>query len=1475
MNTYDLATLLARYKVKATMGKKKTARIQDVEGTKFDTLLNNIDELSNRFSTFGIVGAEVIRKITDSVIELGDKMVHSLVLDQIQTGFSKYEQTTKDVVAIMNQAEKDEETVNDYIKTLSWYSDVTSFDANSMTAALKTFAAQGIDLEEALPVIMGIGNSVTFAGQAAKEGSAAFDAYSKAISAGYLGNREWITLQRGLGVATLGLKKQILQAAQAAGTLTYKGDGVWETMQGLEVTVENFQTTLGDQKGKWLNTDVIMSVFGKEYGSYTQKLADFTREYEEQNGVVLTLSEAIELLGDNTDELGIKYLLSATQARTFTEAIDAVKDASSTVWKNVFTDIFGTTTEAITLWTNFSDKLFDIFVTPLSNMEQVLAGWKELGGREVLIDSLARAFGSLEKAIAPVKDAFRNIFPSIRSKDLIDITNNFANLTFRLNSFFSTEFNTEGLRKTFEGLFAAVDILKEGFKALFDAASPIGEIFATTLNKILEITGSLGNYVVKLRDSIKEHNSFKDALSGVKDGLIKFGDALKAAFTGKEIQYAGIFGKVLEGIQFIFDRIKSIGIPVLGLLKDGVKTVFDVLASGIKNTSIETLFNLLKGGIFTNIALNLSTFSRKLKEGFGLWDMISDIRWTFEVLGASIKAFCTNIQANLLLKIAAALAILTVSLSSLSAIPEDDLGRALGGIAVLMGGLTAMFKIVSANTSILKNFGDVGNGVLKLAAGLLVLAGAVKILTGIPWEKMLDGLAGLAAIGTGLLIFLKYANFKSIGIKAGIGIMALATGIAILASAVKSLSKANPDNVGIALVALGGIMLGLGLLISKVRTEKLLSIGAALLSASVGIAVVSASLRLLGTMNIEQVGVSLLAMAGAMVVFTGALNAAKDTLSGAAAILIMAGALAILTPTLIALGHASPTTIGMALLYLAGAFTVFGLAVKVFDTFGIDTALTKVGLGMLALGAGTVVLAAGLAILANQPIEGIATGLLAIIGALTIFGVAASVLSTAVVPMLIIAGVLAAIGAASAIFGGGVLVIAAGISGLAAALSLIGPLTGVFFLVAAGITAFGAATLVVAGGVFVLALALNGFAAAAMLLAPTIPIILKLAVAIGVLALSVIAIIAAIKYLAGNLTIGDDLAVIGEKVKTGFHNILVSLELFFLNALKALLEDIPILGDKIASSLDAKIKAIEEEEMSAKRGEAMAENYSEGIIKGMDAKAEKIYLEGQELATQATKGLDSKKDNWFSYAVSYVTSFIKGLNSKESSVTSAARQLARNAEKAMQYELGIESPSKDFEYMGEMSGEGYSEGVEESTPGVLDSVKDMATGALGTLADTVGSNLELPAIDASNFTSSIPDSLSGLMDGSLDLSSLADLDESPVITPVLDLSEIQNGATDINSILNGQTVSANVNGLTSTNAQYQFDIQTDLAAIRDDISRLYGVHEGYVNKANSRMHTLGDEFRSSIEGLGVYMDSAKVGRIVDQYQSNVRRAAGV
>ena len=169
------------------------------------------------------------------------------------------------------------------------------------------------------------------------------------------------------------------------------------------------------------------------------------------------------------------------------------------------------------------------------------------------------------------------------------------------------------------------------------------------------------------------------------------------------------------------------------------------------------------------------------------------------------------------------------------------------------------------------------------------------------------------------------------------------------------------------------------------------------------------------------------------------------------------------------------------------------------------------------------------------------------------------------------------------------------------------------------------------------------------------------------------------------------------------------------------------------------------------------------IISFINGLADAINNHNGELISAAgnlIKAFVNAIKNFVSEAMSVggyiVEGFIKGIKGAISKAANAAAELGRAAINAAKNALDINSPSKEFETLGMWSDYGMAGGFTNNA--------DIVTSA--------SENVALSALDA------MRQGMSGI--GNI----LSDDIEEPSITPVIDLSQIQNGARTINDLMN-------------------------------------------------------------------------------------------
>lgn len=306
----------------------------------FDEMQGALDNLSGKFSAVEVMGVAALSHITRQAIDTGERLVKSLSLDQVTSGWNKYAQKTASVQTIMNATGKSIAKVNGYLEKLMWFSDETSYSFTDMTQSLGQLTASGGDIEKVIPMIMGMANATAYAGKGASEFSRVIYNLNQSYSQGYLSLMDWKSVELA-GVATAELKKQIIETGVALGKIK---EGA--------VTVGTFSSTLST---KWADKEVMETAFGKfaEFSEAVKKMVD-------ANPGMLA-SQAIDALADQYDEVTVKAFKAAQEAKSFSEAVDATKDAVSSGWMETFDILFGNYDEAKGFWSDLAEEFWNMF----------------------------------------------------------------------------------------------------------------------------------------------------------------------------------------------------------------------------------------------------------------------------------------------------------------------------------------------------------------------------------------------------------------------------------------------------------------------------------------------------------------------------------------------------------------------------------------------------------------------------------------------------------------------------------------------------------------------------------------------------------------------------------------------------------------------------------------------------------------------------------------------------------------------------------------------------------------------------------------------------------------------------------------------------------------------------------------------------------------------------------------------------------
>lgn len=968
-------------------------------------LSNAVETVRVRFSALEVMALTALQNITNSALAAGKNIISALTIDPIKTGFQEYETQINAVQTILANTSSKGTTldqVNKALDELNHYADMTIYNFTEMTRNIGTFTAAGVDLDTSVSAIKGIANLAAVSGSTSQQASTAMYQLSQALAAGTVKLQDWNS------VVNAGMGGQVFQ------------DALKETARVHGIAIDrmiedegSFRETLS--KG-WLTSDIL-----------TETLAKFTGDLNEDQlrtmGYTEEQIQSIIKMGQTAND-------AATKVKTFTQLFDTLKEAAQSGWTQSWEIIVGDFEEAKELLTEVSDTFSGLINASSDARNAMLQEWKDLGGRTAMIDAARNVFEGLLSVLTPIKEAFREIFPPMTGKQLADITEKVRDLTAKLKI---GEETSKNLKNTFKGVFAVLDIVAQAFKAVAGGIADLIGFFLPAGNGILSLTGSFGEYLVKLDDTIKKTDLFHTAIQKivnfiktsvtVASNILKtigqaakdFGEFIsqKFDFPGFEIfhsflervqtrmsQVAESAGKMKSGVVVDFELIgealeKCKFLEVLQALWNAVKAIVGGIAEAmgdlagalvdkLGNADFSGLLDLSNGVAVGGIAVAISKFLKSVSEPLeGLQGILDGVTGILDGVRGCFEAYQTQLKAGTLLKIASAIAILAAAIVAISLIDSKKLSASLGAITVLFANLLgsmAIFNKISGSTG---KVTKACTAMIAMAAAVAILAGAMKKISDLDWEGIAKGLVGIAGLSA---IVVASAKIMSSGsgqlVKGATSLVIFSAAIKILASVCKDLSSLNWSELGKGLT-------GVGVLLAEVAVFlRIAKFSGKAITTATGIVILAASMKILasackdfGAMSWTEIGKGL-ASVGALLteitIFTNLTGKAKHVVSTGVALAAIGAAMKIFASAVADFGAMNWEQIGKGLSAMGGALLEVAVATKLMPK------------NMVGIGTGLVVVAAALEImtdvmskLGNFSWEQIGKGLTVMGGALT------------------------------------------------------------------------------------------------------------------------------------------------------------------------------------------------------------------------------------------------------------------------------------------------------------------------------------------------------------------------------------------------------------------------------------------------------------------------------------------------------------
>lgn len=570
------------------------------EHLNFDKIQNGIEKMSSQFSLFGQIANDAIMRVVRAIEDKLMGTLNQFTMAPITDGFNEYELKMDSVQTIMAGTGADVKEVNKYLQELNTYSDKTIYSFKDMTASIGKFTNNGVELKDAVAAIKGISNEAARSGANANEASRAMYNFSQALATGSVKLIDWKSIENA-NMATKEFKETLMDVAVNVGTLEKRGDeyiatskATGQAMKETMTATKGFNDSLSSQ---WMTSEVLtetLKIYSQDLNNASEETRNAYKQQLIQAGYTEDQAEKFIQLGNDANN-------AATEVRTFSMMMDALKEAMGSGWATTAELIFGDLDQAKAMWTQVNNVLSGIIdgfsdarnnllkgalgenvwskdwadVTKnVKNMDELKKKSKELGesaGWDV--EGLIKRYGSFEKSLQAgwlTTDMFNTA--------LEETGNSASKLTDNMESLLSVVGDVIG------GKYGNSD---ERMRKIIDAGYDYATVQALVNAQLKGIDVTTGELTEEQIQQIAATDEQAEALRNLKNTADNADVSLSSAFDlAKDLADQRLSGRehLLGGISDLFFNLQK----TFGAVRKGIEYAFEPL-------NAEKLYDILKG----------------------------------------------------------------------------------------------------------------------------------------------------------------------------------------------------------------------------------------------------------------------------------------------------------------------------------------------------------------------------------------------------------------------------------------------------------------------------------------------------------------------------------------------------------------------------------------------------------------------------------------------------------------------------------------------------------------------------------------------------------------------------------------------------------------------------------------------------------------------------------------------------------------
>lgn len=954
---------------------------KSVDSFQTRSMDNAVQGLGSKFEHFGIVAVTAIATLTNQAVQYGEKFLSGYI-QPMKDGLSEYELQLNSIQTIMANTEQMDEwqgkssaerlkAVNSTLDELNNYADETIYNFSQMTHNIGTFTSAGVGLKDSASAIKGISNLAAVSGSNAQQASTAMYQLSQALATGTVKLQDWNSVVNA-GMGGKGFQNQLIQTARVM------GENVDEAIE----KEGSFRDSLS--KG-WLTDKVLIETL-KQYAGELNEAELRTAGYNDD--------QIKQIL-----QLGQTATKAATEVKTLTQLIDTYKEEVGSGWTKFWQYVFGDFDQARNGWTSVHERLSSI-ISDSSNARIAIAkSWSEHGGTEDFYKTITNVLDAFIKLKGIVTKAWRDVFPP---KDIggaiYKVTHFIEQLTEKLIiSDKAAEIMTKGLKLIFTALRLVLTVIKNVVSAIQEFVNFCIKSVKTFAAWVLGLK-SVRDAIQWVNDSFNKAKqvieTFNKGFQNFVNSFKKGNNDIKSNNPGTQVtnQFKQAFEGLKAAFQPVIDLINTFGSQTLdGLYKNSLKTkdAIKAFADSFRNLGDdvrkagEDLGDSLREKLrpIQEFAEHISEYIQKLGDAIG--EAVAWIKVKLKLLGHYIRVFFSDLNGHitadniLSLFTSGFILALIKNLNSLIKFfikGAKDTQTTVKKFKDLAGSIDKLFKKIGDSFQHLSDSIDFSRVVI-FAGAMKILASALTQLASIPAEKIATALGALTVCITelvGALAILggigavqkKGKDGKAAGNlvdysvftkELAIGMIALSGSVLILAKACSYFKGMDPGEIGLAVGAVTALM--------TVVTGSLIALG----RFSKGTEIytqIGPQLPKFATM-IVGLGIGIILIAKAAQIFstidtTGLVKAGVSILVASAAIGVMLFALSKITKQFDTYREFTSndkdfvqwgSTIkgyGFAIIEIASAFIIVGIAMKIISTIDTGGWLKAMGAMLLA-----------------------------------------------------------------------------------------------------------------------------------------------------------------------------------------------------------------------------------------------------------------------------------------------------------------------------------------------------------------------------------------------------------------------------------------------------------------------------------------------------------------------------------------------